>query len=80
MDTKADAVTFNPTGTALAFGDYLVFLKELLCYLGKAPFCLQQARPILPTQREIPVFGDVPGQFQTRFPSTSAWLLATNRS
>ena len=51
----------DPTGTAPALGDNLVFLEELLCRLVKALFRLQQAGTVLSTQREIPVFGNVLG-------------------
>ena len=80
MKPQADAVAFDPFGAALALGNDLVFLEELLRRLGEAFLGLEEAGAGLAAHLKEPVLGELLRLGQTFFLGGGATLTASDGS
>src|SRR5437868_2323058 len=56
VNSKADAVAFNPSWAALSLSDYFIFFKELLRDFLEGFTSVQYASPIFAPKRQAPIF------------------------
>jgi hypothetical protein len=79
VQTQANAVTLDPARAAMALGDDLIFLEELLGDLAEELFRFEEAGAVLAAQRQIPILGDLLGEGEALLLGAGAALLAADR-
>ena len=72
-------MALDPAGAAMALGDDLVFLEELLGGLAEELLRCEEAGAVLAAQRQIPILGDLLGEGEALLLGAGAPLLAADR-
>jgi hypothetical protein len=79
VQPQANAVTLDPARAAMALGDELVLLEELLGDLAEELFGFEEAGAVLAAQRQTPILGDLLGEGEALLGAGAALLAADRR-